>query len=92
MNSSYAFLYGYSSSEEMMSQRSNLLENFALESDKENILKLLEKEKNVTRLVCQTLRKDGTIFWTTRTIRAVYDGYNKLEYYEAFVEEVHGKK
>jgi PAS domain S-box-containing protein len=92
MNSKYAFLYGYSSSEEMMSHRSNSLENFALQMDKDNFIKLLEKEKIVTRFECQTLRKDGSIFWTTRTIRAVYDESKKLEYYEAFVEEVHGKK
>lgn len=92
MNSSYAQLYGYSSPQEMMEARNTSLDVFVSPNDKATIQTLLQNNNIVTRFECQTRRKDGSIFWTTRTIRGIHDQYGNLEHYEAFVEEIDKSK
>lgn len=92
MNPKYANMYGYSSPKEMMSELSTSLDVFVCKNDKDSIQILLKNDNIVTRFECQTRRKDGSIFWTTRTIRGINDENGNLEYYEAFVEDITNTK
>lgn len=92
MNISYANLYRYSSTQEMMNLCNTTLDVFASLNDKIKIQNLLKNNNIVTKFKCETRRKDGSIFLTTRTIRKIYDQYGELEYYEAFVNEIFDSK
>lgn len=92
VNSAHAALYGYDSPEEMLASVSNARDLYVDPSERETLIAMLDRLDVVTNFECCMKKKDGTPFWTSRTLRAIRDDKGVLQHYEAFVEDIESRK
>lgn len=92
MNPSYARLHGYVSPHEMMNAVHSVSEVFADPAERNDLSELIQTQDVINGFECRIRRKDGTTPWTSRTIRVVRDVLGRMEYYDAFEEDIDARK
>jgi PAS domain S-box-containing protein len=92
MNPSYARLHGYASPHEMMNAVHSVSEVFADPAERNALSELIRTKDVINGFECRIRRKDGTTPWTSRTIRVVRDVLGRMEYYDAFEEDIDARK
>lgn len=93
VNRAMAALYGYASPAAMISGvRDFRREVFRDPARAEELLTRIREDGTVSDFEAEMLRADGTRFWTTRTIRGVFDDAGRLIALDGFVVDVSRRK
>jgi PAS domain S-box-containing protein len=92
MNTSYARIYGYASSREMMHSVRSVAELFDSPRDLEQLGEMIRAQDEIFGFECRIRRADGSARWTSRTIRVVRDTRGALLHYDVFVEDIEARK
>lgn len=92
MNTSYARIYGYASSREMMHSVRSVAELFDSPRDLEQLGEMIRAQDEIFGFECRIRRADGSARWTSRTIRVVRDARGALLHYDVFVEDIEARK
>ncbi|MBU4525559.1 MAG: PAS domain S-box protein [Desulfomicrobium sp.] len=92
MNTSYARIYGYASSREMMHSVRSVAELFESPRDLEQLGEMIRAQDEIFGFECSIRRADGSARWTSRTIRVVRDARGALLHYDVFVEDIEARK
>ncbi|MFW5838083.1 MAG: PAS domain S-box protein, partial [Desulfovibrionaceae bacterium] len=92
INPRHAEVYGYASPEDMLAQVGNTAEVYARPEERQRLLRLLERSDVVSDFECQVRKRDGSLLWTSRTLRAERDADGRLVRYMAFVQDIQAAK
>jgi PAS domain S-box-containing protein len=93
VNQALARMCGYDSPEEMMGSITDIAgQHYTLREDREEFSRLLREQGVVENFEHQTRRKDGSIFWTSVSARAVRDREGRILYYEGTHEDIDKRK
>ena len=92
-NSALARIYGYESSEELISDLTDVGARLYVNPERRmGFVRLMEKNDLVTDFESEVYRKDGQIIWISENVRAVRDSQQKLLFYEGTVQEITDRK
>lgn len=88
-NGELARLYGYPSPKELMQAVTSTPEQLYVDSnDRRRLLEMLDENGRVDNFECRVRRKDGSIIWTSRNVRAVCDTAGHCQYNEGFIRDI----
>lgn len=92
-NQATAQLYGYDSSEELMTTITDINHQLYVDSHRRiEFLTLMQQYGAVSGFESQVYRKDGSIIWINENARAVFDFNKSLLYYQGFMEDITERK
>ncbi|MBD1944269.1 PAS domain S-box protein, partial [Coleofasciculus sp. FACHB-712] len=93
VNPALAKIYGYESSEEMMSSIPEIKDQVYVDPKcRKNLLALLTKQGEVKGFEYQIYRQDGSIIWVSENTRAICDANGTLLYYEGTIIDITERK
>ena len=93
VNPSLARIYGYGSTEELMSRISDIARLLYVDPNRRaEFVRLMQEQGVVRDFESQIYRKDGTVIWISESARAVRSRDGKTEYYEGMVEDITARK
>ena len=93
VNPSLARIYGYGSTEELMSRISDIARLLYVDPNRRaEFVRLMQEQGVVKDFESQIYRKDGTVIWIAENARAVRNQEGKIEYYEGMVEDITARK
>lgn len=93
VNPRHALMYGYDCPEDMLAATNNSSnERFADPAQREELLDLVRRLGRVAGFECLMQRKDGSQFWTSRTVRAMHDEHGEFAGYMGYVEDIQERK
>ena len=93
VNPAMARIHGYSSPQEMMGAITDIAQQMYPEpEEREEFTKLFETHDVVENYEGSSLRKDGSVFWTSTSARVVRDNAGKILYYEGFLQDITERK
>ncbi|MGM0611478.1 MAG: PAS domain S-box protein [Thermodesulfobacteriota bacterium] len=85
VNPIMAELFGYESPKGLMDSITDIgMQLYAEPADRERLKKTLQQKGRIIDHECQFLRRDGSRFWGSENIRAVYDQHGEIIYYQGF--------
>lgn len=88
-NPALASLYGYESSEALISALNNIQHQlYVLPTRRDEFVKEITTKGKVQNFQSQIYRKDKSIIWISENARLVYDKDNQPIYYEGTVEDI----
>lgn len=91
-NPAMARISGYDSPKEMLEMVDNVETLYVYPEERKKFIQLLEKNKTVKGFEVETIRKDGSIIWTSLSARAVMDQNGKLLYILGSSEDITKRK
>ena len=93
VNPALARIYGYGSTEELMSRISDIARLLYVDPNRRaEFIKLMQAQGVVKDFESQIHRKDGSVIWISENARAVRDADGQIEYYEGMVEDITARK
>ena len=93
VNPALARIYGYGSTEELMSCISDIARLLYVDPNRRaEFVRLMHEQGVVNDFESQIHRKDGTVIWISENARAVRDPQGHIEYYEGMVEDITARK
>jgi PAS domain S-box-containing protein len=93
VNPAMAKIYGYESPQDMLATVRDIgRQLYADPRDRDELLRRLGAEGAVSRFECRGLRKDGTIFWVSQSVREIRDDGGRILYHEGVLEDVTERK
>ncbi len=93
VNPSLARIYGYGSTEELLTRISDLARLLYVDPNRRaEFVRLMQEQGVVRDFESQIYRKDGTVIWIAENARAVRNLEGKIEYYEGMVEDITARK
>ncbi len=92
-NPMLAWMYGYSSPEELMAEVTDLNRQFYVEPGRRaEFLALVEKGGAIKSFESQVYRKDGSVMWISECARVLQDEKGKTLYFEGAVQDITDRK
>ncbi|MGK7944279.1 MAG: EAL domain-containing protein [Microcystaceae cyanobacterium] len=89
VNPALAKLYGYDSAADLINNLIDINHQLYVDSrQRDQLIKRLEKEGQISHFESQVYRKDGSKIWISENTRAVYDAQGIFLYYEGTVEDI----
>jgi sigma-B regulation protein RsbU (phosphoserine phosphatase) len=93
VNPALARIYGYGSTEELMSRISDIARLLYVDPNRRGeFVRLMQEQDVVKDFESQIYRKDGTVIWIAENARAVRNHNGQIEYYEGMVEDITARK
>ena len=93
VNPALARIYGYASTEELMSCISDIARLLYVDPNRRaEFVRLMQEQGVVKDFESQIYRKDGTVIWISESARAVRSREGQIEYYEGMVEDITARK
>ncbi len=93
VNFTLARMFGYDSPQEMIDSVTDIPNQlYADPMDREKMQHLLQKSEEMLTHECRFLRRDGSLFWGTRSIQAVRNSQGSISCYQSFISEITEKK
>jgi len=93
VNPALARIYGYGSTQELMSCISDIARLLYVDPNRRaEFIRLMQEQGVVKDFESQIYRKDGTVIWIAENARAVRNPEGKIEYYEGMVEDITARK
>jgi PAS domain S-box-containing protein len=92
INQAMAAMHGYTSIQDMQAETNNHEQLFARPEDWLRLTAILDRLGAASGFEALIRRQDGSTLWTSRTVRAARDAVGNLVQYEAFVENIQGRK
>ncbi|BBD58775.1 two-component sensor histidine kinase [Nostoc sp. HK-01] len=92
-NPALAKIYGYSSSEEVTANFTDIENQLYVDPTRRaDFVRLIEKYGIISEFESQIYRQDGSIVWISEKAYAVRDSAGKLLYYEGLIEDITQRK
>jgi PAS domain S-box-containing protein len=93
VNPAMAEMYGYDSPEQMIEEVTDIAgQTYADPADRLEFQQLLERDDEVNGLEGRLRRRDGTVFWATRSARAIRDESGTIVFYQGFTADITERK
>ena len=93
VNPAAARIFGFSSPEEMKSERSDITRQSYVDPQRRtDFIREIEREGVVTGFECEVYRKDGSKVWISENARAVRDAAGKTLYFEGTLQDISERK
>jgi sigma-B regulation protein RsbU (phosphoserine phosphatase) len=93
VNPSLARIYGYGSTEELMSCISDIARLLYVDPNRRaEFIRLMQEQGVVRDFESQIHRKDGSVIWISENARAVRNRDGQIEYYEGMVDDITARK
>ncbi|MEO1591706.1 MAG: ATP-binding protein [Cyanobacteria bacterium J06632_22] len=93
VNPALARIYGYESTEALLTAQPIAKGQFYVNPDQRQIiLSRVQSEGYVTNLEFQAYRRDGTVIWLAESCWALYDSEGQLSCYEGFIKDISDRK
>ncbi|HEY9738412.1 MAG TPA: ATP-binding protein [Trichocoleus sp.] len=93
VNPALAQIYGYESSEALLTAQPNLTGRLYVDgSRRRQFVGLMAQQDVIKDFESQIYRQDGCIVWISETCRAVRDQQGNLVYYQGFVRDISDRK
>ncbi|MCB2173953.1 PAS domain S-box protein [bacterium] len=93
VNPAMAEMYGYDSPEQMIEEVTDIaVQTYADPADRLEFQQLLERHGEVNDLEGRLRRRDGLVFWATRSARAVRDESGTIVFYQGFTADISERK
>ncbi|WP_291322613.1 PAS domain S-box protein [Desulfonatronospira sp.] len=88
-----AQLHGYDTPREMIDSIIDIASQLYADSEDRSLLQLqLETQGQVQNFECRLLRRDGSVFWASINIRAVWDTTGGFTRYQGFISDITARK
>lgn len=92
-NPSLAKIFGYSSSEELITSITDISQQVYVEPNRRSeFIAAIQKSNTVSEFESLVYRKNGSVIWVSENIRAVRDSAGTLLYYEGTVSDITMRK
>ncbi|TVQ96822.1 MAG: PAS domain S-box protein [Desulfovibrionales bacterium] len=92
-NQALADMYGYTTPQELVASVQNIAaELFADPKDGPAVISLLGAEGIVKNYECEHIRKDGSRFWASGSIRTIFTEDGSVPHYQGFVTDITERK
>ncbi|WP_161946234.1 PAS domain-containing sensor histidine kinase [Desulfonatronum thiosulfatophilum] len=92
-NSATARMFGYDSPQELMDSVTDIgSQQYVNPADRLEFMRLMEEYGELVNHEFQLRRRDGTIFWCSRTAQAVRDGNGRIIAYQGFYTDISNRK
>ena len=92
-NPALARMLGYDSPQELVSLVKHVfLQMYADPSDRDEIMRLLQENKEVLDYECRFLCRDGSTIWTSSNVTEVRGNEGNVEYFQFFVTDITHRK
>ncbi len=92
-NQAFARILGYDSPDDLMRCISDIRQQVYVErKQRDELIRLVEREKHVTAFETRYYRKDGSIIWGALTARLVDDEQGEACHYEGFLQDITARK
>jgi len=90
VNRAMVTMLGYDSKDELLSSVTDVLTQCYADFETHNTLleQVLHKKKIISGVRTQFKRKDGSLFWGSESIKAVFDEKNTFLYYDGFLVDI----
>ena len=89
VNPAFAELFGYESPDELISQITDIANQYyANPEDRRRYKQLLQKAGTVTNFEFKAKRKDGSLIWVSHSTRACFNQDGKVDHYEGIVIDI----
>jgi sigma-B regulation protein RsbU (phosphoserine phosphatase) len=93
VNPALARIYGYDSTEELMSCISDIAKLLYVDPNRRaEFIRLMHEAGVVKDFESRIYRKDGTVIWISENARAVRGPDGQIEYYEGMVDDITARK
>ncbi len=93
VNPSLARMWGYDSPEDLLNRINNIaLQIYVNPEERNEFLRVMEKDEEVHGFEFQSYRKDGSVLWVQESVRTVKDTNGEVLYYEGTVRDISGVK
>jgi len=92
-NPTLARLFGYDSPQEMIESTIDIgTQRYADPNDREKIKRLLDTHDEVHHFESRFVRRDGSLFWASYSVRAVRAGKETIDHFQGFFFDVTDRK
>lgn len=91
-NQALADMYGYASPRDMLASVRDANELVTDPKEEPDVTNLLKSEGLIKNYECQRIRKDGSCFWVSGSLRAVYSDDGSISHYQGYVIDVTARK
>jgi PAS domain S-box-containing protein len=92
-NQALADIYGYASPEEMLAEVTDITNQLYVDpAERLEFRRWLAEYGEVHGDEVRNRRKDGSLFWITRSARAVKNAAGEIQYYEGFLQDISERK
>ncbi len=93
VNPAMAEMYGYDSPEQMIEEVTDIArQTYADPADRDEFREQLERHGEVSDLEGRLRRRDGSVFWATRSARAICDESGTIVLYQGFTADITARK
>ncbi|MDQ2692615.1 MAG: PAS domain S-box protein [Chloroflexota bacterium] len=93
VNPALANLYGYASPQDMIESVVDIASQIYTEpGERAHLIQMLEKHGTIKNYEQKNRCRDGSVIWTSSTMRAVHDTRGNLLYIEGFVRDITARK
>ena len=92
-NPALAKLYGYDSPQELIETVNDIAHQLYVDpSQRDRFTDLVQNQTQLSDFECQVYRKDGSMIWTSESVRAVRDEQGEICYYEGMAVNIGDRK
>ena len=92
-NQALAHIYGYASAEEMMAEVTDITNQLYWDpAERLEFQRRLAEDGELHGDEVRNRRKDGSMFWITRSVRSVKNAAGEILYYEGFLQDISERK
>lgn len=92
VNPAMARIYGYDSPKEMLDYVTDIKRLYVHPEQREDVRQRLASGESLIGYETQDYRKDGSMFWASMSVQAIFDENKKALYYEGTVEDISSRK
>ena len=93
VNPAMARMFGYDSPEELIESVKGLTTQlYADPSDREELIRLLEKNGEVRNYECKGVHRDGSLIWTSINVSTVRDNNGEILHFQSFITDITERK
>ncbi|PWB69633.1 MAG: hypothetical protein C3F07_19110 [Anaerolineales bacterium] len=93
INPAMARIYGYDSAQDMLESITNIGEQVYVDNEgRDEFLRILQAKGVVEKFEQRNYKKDGSIFWSSTSARAVRDEEGNILYFEGFLQDITERK
>lgn len=92
-NLTLARLFGYGSPQDLIESTIDIgTQRYADPNDREKIKRLLDTHDEVHHFESRFVRRDGSLFWASYSVRAVRDGKRTIDHFQGFFFDITERK
>ena len=93
VNPAFAAMLGYASPQDLLESLTDIdAQLYADPADREEFHRLMHEHGQVVNYECRYRRRDGTVFWVSRNVRAERDEKGQVAYYQGFTTDISHRK